>query len=145
MNLEAESSIPSVPQQLKERHPGFPCPSKEGSDHTVTLLPEGWQHPTHMHKENPDTAHTMLKGVVLGGCAGITCSKVSSNRDGHWPQCLHPWNPLGAPAASHTGWRLHVALVTGLELRGTTFMATDQKHQFFSAQLSSQSSSHIYT
>ena len=123
MNLEAESSISSVPQRLKERHPGSPAPSKKDAAHTITLLPEGWQHPMHKHKESPDTTHTTLKGAVLGGCAGITGSKVSSNRDGHWPQRLHPWNPLGAPAASHTGWRLQVALVMGLEVRDTTLTA----------------------
>lgn len=123
MNLEAESSIPSVPQRLKERHPSSPCPSRKDAAHTITFLAEGWQHPTRTHKESPDNAHTVLKGAVLGGCTGTAGSKVSSNTGGHWPQRLHPWNPLGAPAASHTGLRLQVALIMGLELRGTAFMA----------------------
>ena len=123
-------STPGLPvhHQLPESYPN-PCPSSQ------------WCHPTTSSsvipfsscpQSFPTSRSFQMSQLFASGGQSIGVSASASVL----PMNTQDWSPLG-----WTGW-------ISLQSRGLSRVfsnTTVQKHQFFSAQLSSQSNSHIHT
>ena len=126
------------PHGLQNARP--PCPSPTPEVHSDSCPLSRWSHPTisssvdlfSCHQCFPASEHFPVSlfftsgGQSIGASASV--SVLSMN--------IQDWSPLG-----WTGW-------TSLQSKALSRVSSNttvQKHQFFSAQLSSQSNSHIHT
>ena len=122
------------------QHARPPCPSPTPGVHTDPCPSSGWCHPTISSSVVPFTScpqsfpasgpFQMSQLLAWGGqSTGISASTSVL------PMNPQDWSPLG-----WTGW----ISLQSKGLSGIFSNTTVQKHQFFGAQLSSQSNSHVY-
>ena len=123
------------------QHARLPCPSPTPGAHSNSCPLSRWCHPTISSSVVPFTSQLqsftasgsfqMSQFFTTGGQSiGVSASTSVL------PMNTQDWSPLG-----WTGW-------ISLQSKGLSRVfsnTTAQKHQFFSAQLSSQSNSHIHT
>ena len=126
-------------QPYEPHHARPPCPSPTPGVHPNPCPLSRWCHPTILssvvpfsHLQSfPATGSFQISQFFTSGAQSIGVSASTSVL----PMNTQDWSPLG-----WTGW-------ISLQSKGLSrvFNTTVQKHQFFSAQLSSQSNSHIHT
>ena len=135
-SVESDSLQPHEPQHTRP-----PCPSPTGRVYPNPSPSSRWCHPTISSSVVPYSSRLqsfpasgsfqMSQLFTLGGQSiGV------SNSTSVLPMNPQGWSPLG-----WTGW-------ISLQSKGLSRVSSNttvQKHQFFSAQLSSQSNSHIHT
>ena len=125
---ESQHTRPPCPSQTPRVHPN-PCPFSQ------------WCHPAISSPVSPFSS--WLQSLPASGSYPVS-QHFSWDGQSTWvsalasvlPMNIQDWSPLG-----WTGW-------ISLQSKGLSRVfsnATVQKHQFFSAQLSSQSNSHIHT
>ena len=126
------------PHELQHARP--PCPSLTPGVHPHPCPSSWWYHPTLLssvvpfsHLQSfPASGSFQMSQLFTSGGQSIGVSASTSVL----PMNTQDWSPLG-----WTGWIF-------LQSKGLTRVfsnTTVQKHQFFGAQLSSQSNSHIHT
>ena len=125
----------------ESQHARPPCPSPTPGVHTNSCALSRWCHPTISSSVVPFSSCPQslpaswsfpMSQLFTWGGQSIGVSAPASVL----PMNLQDWSPLG-----WTGW-------ISLQSKGLSRVfsnTTVQKHQFFSAQLSSQSNSHIHT
>ena len=123
------------------QHTRLPCPSPSPGARSNSCLLSQWCHPTTLSSMVPFSSHLqsfpasgsfLMSWFFASGGRSIGVSASTSVL----PMNTQDWSPLG-----WTGW-------ISLQSKGlsTVFSnITVQKHQFFSAQLSLWSNSHIHT
>ena len=128
-------------QPHEPQHASPPCPSPTPGVHPNPCILSQWCHPTISSSVipfsscpqsfPPSVSFQMSQLFVSGGqCIGVSASTSVL------PMNIQDWSPL-----AWTGW-------ISLQSKGLSRVfsnTTVQKHQFFGAQLSSQSNSHIHT
>ena len=133
-------SCPTLCDPMECSTPRPPCPSPTPGVHPNPRLLSRWCHPTISSSVVPFSSclqsfpasgsFTMSQLFASGGqSVGVSASASVL------PMNTQDWSPVG-----WTGW-------ISLQSKGVSRVfsnTTVQKHQFFSAQLSSQSNSHIY-
>ena len=134
-------SCPTVCNPMNNGTSGLPCPSPSPGVHSNSRPLNPWCHPTisssvlpfySCFQSFPASGSFQMSQLFTSGSQSIGVSALASallmnNKD---------WSPLG-----WTGW-------ISLQSKGLSRVfsnTTVQKHQFFGAQLSSQSNSHIHT
>ena len=127
------------PHESKHARP--PCPSPTPRVHSNSQSSSGWCHPgisssvipfSSCPQSLPASESFSMSQLFTWGGQSIGISALASVL----PMNTQDWSPLG-----WTGW-------ISLQSKGLSRVfsnTTVQKHQFFSAQLSSQSNSHIHT
>ena len=135
-SVMSNSSGPREPQ-----HAMPPCPSPTSRVHSNPCPLSWWCHPTisssvipftSCPQSSPASGSFQMSQIFAWGGQSIGVSASTSVP----PMNTQDWSPLG-----WTGW-------TSLqcnELSRVSSNTTVQKHQFFSAQPSSQSNSHVHT
>ena len=132
-------SCPTLCDPMKSQHARPPCPSPTPGVHSDSRLSSWWCHPAISSSVVPFSscpqslpasgAFQMTQLFAWGGQnIGVSASASVLN--------TQDWSPLG-----WTGW-------ISLQSKGLSRVfsnTTVQKHQFFGAQLSSQSNSHVHT
>ena len=124
----------------ESQHARPPCPSQTPGVHSNPCPLSQWCHPAisfsvipfSCPQSLPASGSFPMSQLFTSGGQGIGVSASTSV----FPMNTQDWSPLG-----WTGW-------ISLQSRGLSRVfsnTTVQKHQFFSTQLSSQSSSHIHT
>ena len=123
------------------QHARLPCPSPCPGICSNPCPLSWWCHPTISSSVYPFSSH--LQSFPASGSFQLSQFSVSGGKSigvsasaSVLPMNIQDWFPLG-----WTGW-------ISLQSKGLSRVfcnTTVQKHQFFGAQLSSQSSSHIYT
>ena len=125
----------------ESQHTRPPCPSPSPGVHSNSHPSHWWCHPaisssvlpfSSCPKSLPESGSFPMSQLFTWGGQSIGVSYLTSVL----PMNTQDWSPLG-----WTGW-------TSLQSKGLSrvfFNTTVQKHQFFGAQLSSQSNSHIHT
>ena len=125
----------------ESQHTGPPCPSQTPRVHPNPCPSSHWCHPTisssvvtfsSCPQSFPASGSFQMSQLFASGGQSIGVSASASVL----PMNIQDWSPLG-----WTGW-------ISLQSRGLSRVSSNttvQKHQFFSAQLSSQSNSHIHT
>ena len=128
-----------LPHRLQ--HARAPCPSPTPGVYPNSCPSSWWCHPTISSSVIPISSYPQsfpasgsfhMSQIFPSGGQSIRVSASTSVL----PVNTHEWSPLG-----WTGW-------ISLQSKGLSRVfsnTTVQKHQFFSAQLSSQSNSHIHT
>ena len=122
------------------QHARLPCPSPLPAASSDSCPLSRWRHPTFSSsvvpfsslQSFPASGSFPMSQLFAWGGQSIAVSASASVL----PMNIQDWSPLG-----WTGW-------ISLQSKGLSrvfFNTTLQKHQFFSAQLSSQSNSHIHT
>ena len=125
----------------ESQHARPPCPSPTPGVHSNSCPLSRWCHPAILFSVVPFSSRP--QSLPASGSFPMSqlfawCGQsigVSASASG-LPMNIQDWSPLG-----RTGW-------ISLQSKGLSrvfFNTTVQKHQFFSAQLSSQSNSHIHT
>ena len=149
--IELLYSLPSVQfshsvlsnslQPCELQHSRPPCPSPTSGIHPNPHPLSRWCHPTisssvipfsSCPQSFPASGSFQMSELFISGGQSIRISASTSVL----PKNTQDWSPLG-----WTGW-------ISLQSKGLSRIfsnTTVQKHQFFCAQLSSQSNSHIYT
>ena len=140
-SVQFSSSVVSDSLQLHElQHPRPPCPSPTPGVHSNSCPSSQWCHPaisssvvtfSSCPQSLPASVSFPMSQLFAWGGQSIGVSASASVL----PVNTQDWSPLG-----WTGW-------ISLQSKGLSrvfFNTTVQKHQFFSAQPSSQSSSHIH-
>ena len=127
------------PNELQHARP--PCPSPTPRDHSNSCPSSQWCHPaisssvipfSSCPQSLPASEYFPMSQLSAWGGQSTGVSALASVL----PMNTQDWSPLG-----WTGW-------ISLQSKGLSRVfsnTTVQKHQFFSAQLSSQSNSHIHT
>ena len=135
----AQSCLSLQPHELQHTRP--PCPSPTPRVHPNPCPLSQWCHPTisssvipffSCPQSLPASESFPMSQLFASGDQSIGVSASTSVL----PMNTQDWSPLG-----WTGW-------ISLQSKGLSRVfsnTTVQKHQFFSAQISSQSNSHIYT
>ena len=125
----------------ESQHTRPPCPSPTPGVHSDSHPSSQWCHPaisssvipfSSCPQSLPASESFQMSQLVASGGQRVGVSASASVL----PMNTQDWSPLG-----WTGW-------TSLQPKGLSRVfsnTTVQKHQFFSAQLSSQSNSHIHT
>ena len=123
------------------QHASPPCPSPTLRVHSNSCPLSRWCHPTISSSVIPFSS--CLQSFSASGAFQISQFFISGGQSirvsastSVFPMNIQDWVPLG-----WTGW-------ISLQSKGLSRVfsdTTDQKHQFFSAQPSSQSNSHIHT
>ena len=125
----------------ESQHTRPPCPSPTPGDHSDSCPSSRWCHPdisfsvipfSSCPQSLPASGSFTMSQLFAWGGQSIRVSALASV----FPMNAQNWSPLG-----WTGW-------ISLQSKGLSRVfsnTTVQKHQFFGAQLSSQSNSHIYT
>ena len=123
------------------QHTRLPCPSPTPGAYSNSFLLHQWCHPTISSSISPFSSH--LQSFPASGSFQISQFFASGGQRigvsasaSVLPKNTQDWSPLG-----WTGW-------ISLHSKGLSrifFNTTVQNHQFFGAQLSSQSNSHIRT
>ena len=125
----------------ESQHARSPCPSPTPGVHSNSCPLSGWCHPaisssvipfSSCPQSLPASRSFPMSQLFTWGGQSIGVSALASVL----PKNTQDWSPLG-----WTGWM-------SLQSKGLSRVFSDttvQKHQFFSAQLSSQSNSHIHT
>ena len=133
------SHVSLQPQESQHARP--PCPSPTPGDYSNSCPSSRWCHPTiassiipffSCPQSIPASGSFQMSQFFAWGSESIGVSASASVL----PMKTQDWSPLG-----WTGW-------ISLQCKGLSRVfsnTTVQKHQFFSAQLSSQSNSHIHT
>ena len=135
----AQSCLTLRPHELQHSRP--PCPSPAPGVHSNSCPSSGWCHSAISSSAAPfiscpqslpaSESFPVSQHFARGGqSTGVSASALVL------PMNTQGWSPLG-----WTGW-------ISLQSKGLSRVfsnTTVQKHQFFSAQLSSQSNSHIHT
>ena len=128
-----------LPNELQHARP--PCPSQTPRVHPNSCPLSRWCHPTisasvipfsSCPQSFPTSGSFPISQLTVSGGQSIG---VSASRSA-LPMNTQDWSPLG-----WTGW-------ISLQSKGLSrvfYNTTVQKHQFFRAQLSSQSNSHVHT
>ena len=128
-----------LPHELQHARP--PCPSPTPRVYSNSCLSSRWCHPaisssvvpfSFCPRSLPASGSFPVSQLLACGGQSIGVSASTSVR----PMNTQDWSPLG-----WTGW-------ISLQTKGLSRVfsnTTVQKHQFFGAQLSSQSNSHIHT
>ena len=123
------------------QHSRLPCPSPTPGDYSNSCPLRWWRHPTISPSVVPFSSHIQslpasgsfqMSWFFASGGQNIGISSAASVL----PMNTQDWSPLG-----WTGW-------ISLQSKGPSRVfsnTTVQKHQFFGAQLSLQSNSHIHT
>ena len=123
------------------QHARPPCPSPTPRAYSNSCLLSQWCHPTISSsvipfssclQSLPASGSFQMSQLLASGGQGIGVSASTSV----FPMNTQDWFPLG-----WTGWISLQSKALSRVFSNTTV----QKHQFFSAQLSSQSNSHIHT
>ena len=125
----------------EEQHAGPPCPSPTTRVYPNSCPSSQWCHPAISSSAIPfsscpqslPASESFPKSQLFtwgGQSTGVSASEPAL------PVNTQDWSPLG-----WTGWISLQSKVLSRVFSNTTV----QKHQFFSAQLSSQSNSHIHT
>ena len=134
-----QSCLTLQPHELQ--HARLPCPSPTPAAYSNSCSWNRWCHPTISSSVIPFSSH-LLSFPASGSfqmsqffAAGSQSVEVSASAS-VLPVNIQDWFPLG-----WTGW----ISLQFKELSRVFSNITVQKLQFFSAQLSSQSNSHIYT
>ena len=141
MRFISVAVVSSSLQPHEPQHARPPCPSPTPRVHPSPCPSSGWCHPTISSSVVPfsscpqsfPASGSFPKSQFLtssGQSIGVSASTSVL------PMNTQDWSPLGC-----TGW-------ISLQSKGLSAVfsnTTVQKHQFFSAQLSSQSNSHIHT
>ena len=129
----------SLPHELQHSRP--PCPSPTPGVHLNPCALSQWCHPaisssvvafSYCPQSFPASRSFQMSQLFKWGGQNIGVSASTSVP----PMNIQDWSPLG-----RTGW-------ISLQSKGLSRVfsnTTVQKHQFFGAQLSSQSTSHIHT
>ena len=133
-------SCPTLwPHELQHARP--PCPSPTPRVHTNSRPLSRWRHPaisssvipfSSCPQSLPASESFPVSQLFAWGSQSIGVSALASV----FPKNTQDWSPLG-----WTGW-------ISLQTKGLSRVfsnTTVQRHQFFGAQLSSQSNSHIHT
>ena len=136
----SRSVVSSSLQSNESQHARPPCPSPTPGVHSKSCPSSQWCHPaissSVVHFSScpqslpPSDPFQMSQLFAWGASSGVSASASVL------PMNTRDWSPLG-----WTGW-------TSLQSKGLSRVfsnTTVQKHQFFSAQPSSQSNSHIHT
>ena len=128
------------PHELQHARP--PCPSPTPGVHSNSPPSSRWCHPVISSSAVPFSScpqslpasepFPMSQHFAWGGQSTGVSALAS-----FLPKNTQDWSPLG-----WTGW---ISLQSKGLSRGVIYNTTVQKHQFFGAQLSSQSNSHIHT
>ena len=128
-------------QPHESQHARPPCPSPTPRVHQNPCPPSRWCHPTISSsvipfysclQSFPSSGSFQMSQLFISGGQSVGVSALISVL----PMNTQDWSPLG-----WTGW-------ISLQSKGLSRVfsnTTVQKHQFFGAQLSSQSNSHIHT
>ena len=123
------------------QHAKPPCPSPTPGVYSTSCPLSRWCHPTFSSsvvpfsscpQSCPASGSFQVSQLFTSGGQSMGVSASSSVS----PRNIQDWSPLG-----WTGW----ITLQSKGLSTVFFNTTVQKHQFFNAQLSSQSSSHIHT
>ena len=135
------SVVPDSLQPLVLQHARFPCPSPTPRACLNLCLSSQWGHPTLSSSVIPFSSR--LQSFPTSGSFPVSQFFASGGQSigvsasaSVLPMNTQDWSPLG-----WTGWN-------SLQSKGLSRVfsnTTVQKHQFFSAQPSSQSNSHIHT
>ena len=135
-SVVSDSFWPHEPQHIRP-----PCPSPTPRVHSNPCPSSRWCHPTisssvvpfsSCRQSFPASGYFPMSQLFTSGGQSIGVSAPTS----FLPMNTQDWSPLG-----WSGW-------ISLKSKGLSRVfsnTTVQKHQFFSAQLSSQSNSHIHT
>ena len=125
---ESQHARPSCPSPTRRVHPN-PRPSSRWCHPTISssVVP----FPSHL-QSFPESGSFQISQPFTSGGQSIGASASTSVL----PMNTHDWFPLGG-----TGWISLYSKGLSRVFSNTTV----QKHQFFSAQLSSESNSHIHT
>ena len=125
----------------ESQHAGPPCPSPAPGVHSDSRPSSQWCHPAISSSVTPfsscpqslpaSESFPMSQFFAWGGQSTGVSALASV-----LPQNTQGWSPL-----EWTGW----ISLQSKGLSGVFFNTTVRKHQFFGAQLSSQSNSHIHT
>ena len=127
------------PHELQCASP--PCPSPTPGVHSNSCPSSQWYHPaisssivpfSSCPQSLPTSESVPMSQLFVSGGQSTGVSALAS----FLPKNTQDWSPLG-----WTGWTSLKSMGLSRVFSNTTF----QKHQFFSAQLSSQSNSHIHT
>ena len=142
LSLQFSRSVVSDSLRPHElQHPRSPCPSPTPRVHPNPCPLSWWCHPTisssvfpfsSCPQSFPESRSFQMNQLFSSGGQSIGVSASASVL----PMNTQDWSPLG-----WTGW----ISVQSKGLSRVFSNTTVQKHQFFSAQLSSQSNSHIHT
>ena len=123
------------------QHARLPCPSPTARAHSNSCPSSRWCHPTISSSLIPFFFY--LQSFLASGSFPMSQCFASDGQSigasalaSVLPMIIQDWYPLG-----WTGW----ISLQSKGLSGVFSNTTVQKHQFFSAQLSSQSNSHIHT
>ena len=142
--ISVQFSCSVVPDSLRaheSQHPRPPCPSPSPGAHPNSCPSSRWCHPavsssvvpfSSCPQSLPASSCFPMSQLFASGGQSIGVSASASVL----PVNTQDWSPLG-----QTGW-------ISLRSKGLSRVfsnTTVQKHQFFGAQLSSQSNSHIHT
>ena len=141
-SVQFNCSVMSGPLQPHEsQHARPPCPSPTPRVYSNSCPSSQWWHPTISSSVVPFSS--CPQSLPVSGSFPLSQLFVWSGQSIGFsasasvlPMNTQDWSPLGWP-----GW-------TSLQSKGLSRVfsnTTVQKHQFFSTQLSSQSSSHIHT
>ena len=122
-------SDPLRPHRLQ--HTRIPCPSPTPRDYSNSCPSCWWCHPNISSAEIPISSG-LQSFPALGGQSIEDSASASV-----LPMNMQDWFPLGLTGLN--------SVLSSKRLSKVFSKTTAQKHQFFSAQLSSQSSSHIDT
>ena len=137
----SRSVISDSLQPRGRQHARLPCPSPTPGVHPNPCPSIWWCHPTisssvvrfsSCPQSFPASGSSQISQLFVSGGQIIRVSASTSVL----PMNIQDWSPLGS-----TGW-------ISLQSKGLSRVfssTTVQKHQFFGAQLSSQSNSHIHT
>ena len=141
-SLQFSCSVMSDSLQPHEsQHARPPCPSPTPGVHSNSSASSWWCHPaisssvipfSSCPQSLPESGSFPMSQLFVWGGQSTGVSALAS----YLPMNTQDWSPLG-----WTGW-------ISLQSKGLSRVfsnTTVQKHQFFSAQLSSQSNSHIHT
>ena len=137
----SRSVVSNSLQPHEPQHPRPPCPSPTPRVHPNPCPLSQWCHPTISSSVIPfsscpqsfPASGSFLMSQLFASCGqsiGVSASTSVPQMN------TQDWSPLG-----WTGW----ISLQSKELSRVFSSTTIQKHQFFGAQLSSQSNSHIYT
>ena len=134
-------SCPTLCDPMNRSMPGLPCPSPSPGVHSDSCPSSRWCHPvisssvvsfSSYPQSLPASESFPMSQLFAWGGQSIGVSSLASVL----PMNTQEWSP-----SEWTGW-------ISLQSKGLSRVfsnTTVQKHQFFSAQLSSQSTSHIHT